>query len=206
MSCEHPIDLPCSNFFQAGRRACAATVTLLCIAMLAPPATAQSDGDGVRAEALKTYIHGITDEIAQSRIGPQGVPVLLELLADPTFPRRDNVVAHLGWLGSGAATDALLAFLNDPPADVRLPEEDRALLLAPQSLGHIAGRGNPRALKALLDMTAEASNGGVLAAAAAHGERPSALRDDLLEILHGPALEGEEDHGKRRCWRMERTR
>ena len=149
------------------------------------------DRESVRTEALKTYFHGITPEISQSTIGPEGVTVLLELLADPSFSRRDNVVAHLGWLGNGNAADALLAFLNDPPAGVTVPEEDRALLMAPQSLGQIAARGHGRALQAILDMTAEASNGGVLAAAAARGRRPSALRNDLLEMaMRGLAFSG----------------
>ena len=59
----------------------------------------------MRREALHTYFHGITAELAQERIGPQGVPALLELLADPSFPRRDNVVAFLTYLGAGEEHD-----------------------------------------------------------------------------------------------------
>jgi hypothetical protein len=163
----------------------AARVTILAVVgllMVTAGTMAQPAPEDVRTEALKTWIHGITDELAQSRIGPQGVPELIGLLGDSSFPRRDNVVAYLGWLGNGRSAEALVRFLNSPPADVSRPAEDRALLLAPQSLGQIAGRGHQGALQALLAMTSEGANGGVLAAAAARAGRPSAMRDDLLEM------------------------
>ena len=70
----------------------AASVLMICVS--APPIAGQaSDFESVRREALHTYYHGITAEMAQERIGAQGVPALLELLADPSFARRDNVVA-----------------------------------------------------------------------------------------------------------------
>jgi len=128
------------------------------------------------------YIHGITDEIARQEVGVEGVPVLLKLLADPAFPRRDNVVAFLGYLGGDTAVQALEAYLQNPPAPVTIPEEDRSLLLAPQALGQIAARGHRRALDVLLEMTAPGSQGGILAAAAARGPNPESLRDDLLEM------------------------
>ena len=147
------------------------------------------DFESVRREALHTYYHGITAEMAQERIGPAGVPALLELLADPSFPRRDNVVAFLTHLGGGESTTALLEVLASPLAAVTVPEEDRALLLLPQALGHIAARGEPRALEALLEMTAAGSNGGALASAASRSPQPTALRDDLLEMsLRGLAF------------------
>ncbi len=145
----------------------------------------------MRRQALYTYYHGITSELAHERIGVEGVPALLRLLADPAFPRRDNVVAFLGYLGSGETTDGLLRFLSAPPASLAIPEEDRALLLLPQSLGRIASRGDPRALEALLEMTAPGSNGGALAAAAQHSPQGATLRDDLLEMaMRGLALAG----------------
>ena len=51
------------------------------------------------ARLTATHIHGITPEISRSEIGQAAVPRLLELLRDPDFPRRDNLVAHLGHLG-----------------------------------------------------------------------------------------------------------
>jgi hypothetical protein len=166
-------------------------MAVFCAALPVATAFSQTLDERVRAEALKTYIHGITPEISESTIGVEGVPALLGLLADPEFPRRDNVVAHLGWLGNGNAADALVAFLGNPPADVTIPEEDRALLQAPQNLGQIAGRGHGRALRALLAMTEEGSNGGILGAAAARSPRPSAMRDDLLEsATRGLAFSG----------------
>src|SRR5262245_35028777 len=61
----------------------------------------------VRQSALQIYIHGMTDEIAQREVGPQGVPALLRLLDDASFPRRDNVVAFLTYLGAGESTPRL---------------------------------------------------------------------------------------------------
>ena len=40
--------------------------------------------------SLATYFHGITEEISLAEVGPDGLPVLRKLLADRTFPRRDN--------------------------------------------------------------------------------------------------------------------
>src|SRR5688500_5964664 len=120
-------------------------------------------------------------EIAEREVGAAGVPALLALLGDPSFPRRDNVVAFLAYLGDDSATDALLGHLRRPPASVHVPVEDRSLLLTPHALGHLAARGHGRAHQALLDMTAHGGNGGVLADTAARSWQPAALRDDLLE-------------------------
>ncbi|MDP3938970.1 MAG: hypothetical protein Q8R92_12670 [Deltaproteobacteria bacterium] len=167
---------------------------LLIVALFAmAPVPASASDEAVREAALRDYIHGMTTEIAQAEVGPAGVPALIELLADPEFPRRDNVVAFLTYLGGPRATQALLALLRDPPASVSIPEEDRALLLAPQALGHIASRGHVAAFQALLTMTADGGGGGVLAQAAVRGSRPEALRDDLLEMaLRGLAYSRQE--------------
>jgi hypothetical protein len=147
--------------------------------------------DKVVRAASATYVHGMTEEIALSEVGHQGLPVLRELLADPDFPRRDNVVAMLSFLGGGQDTEALLRFLESPAADVTVPEEDRALLLTPQGLGRIAFAGDRGAMAALLEMTDDGSNGAVLGQAASFGPNPQALRDDLIEMsLLGLAYSG----------------
>ncbi|HEX2465832.1 MAG TPA: hypothetical protein VHR17_14515, partial [Thermoanaerobaculia bacterium] len=84
--------------------------------LMVQPLAAQSLRERVRTQASYTYYHGITAEMAQERIGVEGVPALLELLADPSFPRRDNVVAFLTYLGAGESTTALLEVLASPPA------------------------------------------------------------------------------------------
>ena len=172
-------------------RVALAVVAVVVFAGSASMARAESRRDAIIRAASATYMHGITADLARTEIGEEGVPVLLDLLADPTFPRRDNVVAFLGYLGAGDSAQAVIDFLADPPAPVAVPEEDRALLNAPQALGQIGARGNQQARAALLAMTAPGSNGGVLAAAASHGHRPDALRDDLLEMaLRGLAYAG----------------
>ena len=157
-------------------------VLLFALSALPLGANATTLEEKVIRAALADYVHGVTEEIANQEIGVEGVPVLLELLADPASPRRDNVMAFLAHLGGPEATRALLSFLEDPPAPVSAPEEDRALLLAPQALGGISSRGDSRALEALLAMTGHGSRGGVLSAAAARSGDPQRLRDDLLEM------------------------
>ncbi len=144
----------------------------------------------VRQAALVTYPHGITAELALEAVGAEGVPHLIRLLADPHFPRRDNVVAFLAFLGAEDSAGALLAHLDSPP-QATVPEEERSLLLAPRALGHLASLGAAGAEDALLGMTAAESEGGVLERAAARAGGGSSLRDDLLEqALWGLAFSG----------------
>jgi hypothetical protein len=155
-----------------------------------PDAPTASEGALMRA-LLGVYIHGISPEIARREVGTEAVPAILERLRDPSFPRRDNLVAFLAHLGTDETVRPLLEMLDRPPAGVAAPEEDRALLLAPRALGRLASRGAHRAQDALLSMTTPGSGGGVLARAAAAGPDPERLRADLLEAaLAGLALSG----------------
>ncbi len=135
-----------------------APVALLGLLLLGTPSLANPKDptrDNV-IEAVRTgYVHGVTAEIAHARVGVAGVDELLSLLADPDFDARDNVVAFLHHLGDDSSVEALLQQLQQPVGDQFQPANDRALLLIPQTLGGIAGRGSPRALAALLDMTDE---------------------------------------------------
>src|SRR5262245_12634987 len=94
----------------------------------------------VEAACLDVYVEGVSEALAKDRVGVEGVPVLLRLLADPTFPRRDNVVAFLWHLGGPESTEPLVHLIEEPPSALHDPEEDRALRLAPRALGHIAAR------------------------------------------------------------------
>jgi hypothetical protein len=133
----------------------------------------------------------MTAEIAADEFGPDAVPVLLELLRDPEFPRRDNVVAVLAFLGGDETVAALRDALRGPPRPPQDAVEDRALLLVPQALGQIAGRGNADALRTLMRSTRDGGNGGILAVAASSAENSSAYRDDLLEAaIRGLAYAG----------------
>ena len=143
----------------------------------------------VRQAMLRTYFHGVDDDLAARVLPPGSVPILKELLADPLFPRRDNVVAFLAHTDRGAAVSSLLSFLGRPPASPEIPEEDRALMLAPQALGHIARRGGGAALEALLAMTEAGPPSSLLTSAASRGSHPASLRDDLVEAaLRGLAF------------------
>jgi hypothetical protein len=168
-------------------------VSLACCLLLLGSAATAEDHIGQRvAEAVeRIYIHGVSEEDARREVGEAGVAVLLRMLQDPACRQRDNVVAFLTHLGGSEATAALLAFLESPPAPPSIPEEDRALLLAPQALGYIAGRGDANALNALLAITADRSGGGTLRQGARRAGKPASMRDDLLEMsLRGLAFSG----------------
>jgi hypothetical protein len=136
----------------------------------------------------------MTEEIALAAVGPEGLPVLRQLLADPTFPRRDNVVAFMAFLGGAPETDALIRYLESPPASLAIPEEDRAFVLTPQVLGQIAFHGDRAALATLLKMTDPGSEDELLGRAASHGRDPDRLRADLLEsAMRGLAFSGAQE-------------
>lgn len=151
----------------------------------------------IRDAMMATYIHGVDDELAVEVLSPEAIPVLRRLLLDPTFPRRDNIVAFLAHLDRGAATPDLVALLAKAPASLLLPEEDRALLLAPQALGHIARRGDRRALEALLAITSPAQARRMLGAAE-KAPHPAAYRADLVEMaFRGLAFSAAEEGRER---------
>lgn len=146
-----------------------------------PPGKGEALRPAVRRAALTTYFHGMTDEIADAEVGREGIPYLLELLADPAFPRRDNVVAFLIHLPGVTAAPGLLDCLARPPVSPAIPEEDRALLLIPLALGHLAGQGDATALATLMDMTGPARPGSLLSQALAEGRYTAAYTNDLVE-------------------------
>jgi hypothetical protein len=191
---------------------------LLVLVAAAVTATAQDGPEAtetleerVRRAALATYVHGMTDDIALGEVGPQGVPHLLRLLAEPGFPRRDNVVALLAHLASDDATPALVTHLANPAPPPLSAEEERALLLVPQALGRIALRGGSAARQALLRMTGQADDGTALpggalldqalyglriadggAATAADFERRPAEQSVSRALAPDPAASGDE--------------
>lgn len=181
--------------------------TLLAVAAAAAaslPASAAT-----REAMLATYVHGVTEEIASREVGPAGVPDLLALLEEPSFPRRDNVVAFLAYLGGAESVGPLRRLLEAPHPAAFVPEEERAVLLVPAALGRIASRGSREALEVLLEATGSEADRGLLTAAAARAGRPT-LQNDLLRMaIEGLALSGsprarqrleEIRGGERRSW------
>jgi hypothetical protein len=133
------------------------TCVLLSVVLLGSSfaiADSRSLEERVREAAMAVYIHGMTMEIAQQEVGPEGVPVLLELLDDPDFPRRDNVVAMLAYLGKDVDAPRLVALLDDSRISNERPEDYRARLLVPEALGRIANRGGEGARAALYGLEA----------------------------------------------------
>lgn len=143
-----------------------------------PAGLASPHAQEVIDACMVLYIHGITEETARRRLTEDARPVLRELLADPLFPRRDNVVVFLGFLGDDEDAAALLSHLRRPPVPIDVPEEDLAFLEAPNALARIASRGSPLALTGLLELT---GRGGTLGMLRGQGDLAAPLRDDLLE-------------------------
>ncbi len=143
------------------RRAGAVTTMLLLLGAMPVIAAGQLESR-IWDAALRTYVHGMTEAIAQEVAEPGAVPLLHELLVDSSFPRRDNVVAFLAYLGGSDSTAHLIASLSRGALDPSLPADDRAALLVPEALGRIAGRGDPRALGALLALTRRDPTDGAL--------------------------------------------
>ena len=161
-----------------------------------PQGRKASDPAAIRQAMMATYIHGVDDQLAAEVLSPVAIPVLRQLLVDPTFPRRDNIVAFLAHTDRGSATQDLLGLLAKGPVSLS-PEEDRALLLAPQALGHIARRGDGRALEALLAITTPEGARRMLGAAE-KAARPLAYRADLVEMaFRGLAFAGSEEGRER---------
>lgn len=104
----------------------------------------------VRHAVEVTYVHGMTDAIAESEVGVEGIPILLRLLFEPDLPRRDNVVAFLAHLDGQGITARLRAFLDESPGPLDDPDDERALLLVPLALARRAARGDAEA-KGVLD-------------------------------------------------------
>ena len=72
----------------------------------------------------------------------------------PASRGEDNLVAFLAHLAGDEATASLLSSLSSANNDRPLrPSDERALLLVPQALGHIASRGGAEAMDALLSMS-----------------------------------------------------
>lgn len=158
------------------------TASLAALVFASSPADAQRSrvASAVEQAASRTYFHGMTRDIAFAEVGLAGVAELRRLLEDPTFARRDNVVAMLGFLADDAAVVALVDQLYAPSGDLRRPEDERALLLVPQALGHAAAEGSRQALDVLLQVTESEAGGGILQYAASHVDEPDRMLSDLL--------------------------
>ncbi len=140
------------------------------------------DAEHVRQAALGIYVHGMSERLAQRLVGEAGVPHLRDLLFDASFPRRDNVVAMLGYLADEATVRDLAEYLETPLVGVDSPEDERALLLVPQALGLAAARGEVAALDLLMDATAHHSGGELFARAAGFTRFPDQTVSDLVAM------------------------
>jgi len=145
----------------------------------------------VREAMLRTYIHGVDEKLVAQLLQPGDELALRALLQQPDFPRRDNLVAFLAFMAGDDAVPDLLSLFAQPRSTALSPEDDRAMLMSPQALGHIARRGGAKALSVLLEATEAGSGGGAFADAAGWRRDADESRADLLEMaLRGLALSG----------------
>jgi hypothetical protein len=165
-------------------RAAAAVGLVLSIAGAAsPPPKADSAREPeVREKMRALYFEGVTDELAHQILEPGDVAVLLELLHDREFPRRDNVVAFLTYLADDRGVPELRRFLAEPCVGTEPPEDDRARLMTPGVYAAIAGRGGEAALGELMRLTSPGSDLSDLRAGCT-GRRPlGQCVDDTIEM------------------------
>jgi uncharacterized repeat protein (TIGR01451 family) len=110
----------------------------------APPTAAEIE------PFVKTlHIHGIPYEQAR-QFGPEAIPILLDLLADPENGLyATNIVVTLGFLGYPSARQPLLDYLSQTQGEVSL-EQFRALTAVPFALSQLAYQGDISALNFLL--------------------------------------------------------
>jgi uncharacterized repeat protein (TIGR01451 family) len=95
------------------------------------------------------HIHGIPYEPAR-QFGPEAVPLLLKLLADPAEALyTTNVVVTLGFIGHPSARQPLLDYLTQTRGQVSL-DQFRALRAVPFALSQLAHQGDGFALAFLI--------------------------------------------------------
>ena len=96
------------------------------------------------------YFHGVPYDLAR-QFGPEAVPLLVDLLADPANEvYATNAVVTLGFIGHPTARPALLAYLTQPQGEVT-PAKFKALRSVPYALAQLAHQGDVASLTFLLD-------------------------------------------------------
>ena len=154
---------------------------LLLVAMLQCVPAIANRLDRVEAACRLVYIHGINAELTQRTLEPEDIASLHGLLRNPSFERRDNVVAFLIYAGDSSTVPELRRLLEEPPTQVATPEEDRAFLMVPEALAALAARGSSEALELLLEISMPGSESGPLRRGVRSGNYGEGLRQDLIE-------------------------
>jgi HEAT repeat protein len=124
------------------------------VSLLGQAACLQAETDVEIRSAVDELVHahhfnGIDYSLAHA-LGPEAVPYLLELLADPG--EREfwvNIIVTLGFIEDPAALPALVTFLEGAAGEVDI-YTFRALLSVKYAIGCIAGAGDSPALQYLL--------------------------------------------------------
>ncbi len=110
----------------------------------APPAAAD-----VVPFVQTLHIHGVPYEQAR-QFGPEAVPLLLDLLADPANEvYATNIVVTLGFIGHPSARQPLLDYLTQTQGEVSL-DRFRGLTSVPYALSQLAHQGDVASLDFLL--------------------------------------------------------
>lgn len=177
------------------------TVACLFLALVVcAPALAYDEEELAVAEAmLAVYIHGVTEEVAvevQDGLPVDMRPVLKKLLRDPTFPRPDNLVAFLSYIPDADALDDVVIALEAAPWGWETPEADRAMLMLPEAIGHMARQGDPRAFELVRELADPDVDHPILRSAVRAHPDPARTVGDLREAAARGLALSELDSGR----------
>jgi len=116
----------------------------------ADAAAAQAPSVDLTTFVTSLYAHGLPCTEAHA-YGPQAVPDLVAMLADPSLePHWVNVVATLGCIGDASAVDPLMAFMKRQQGPVSV-DAFRAVLGVLPAIGQIAYGGDAAALRIITE-------------------------------------------------------
>lgn len=117
------------------------------LALIGPAAPPQPEE--VIPFVKELYFHGVPYEPAR-QFGPEAVPLLLDMLADPANELyATNIVVTLGFIGQPTARPALLDYLTQTAGEVSLAQF-QGLRSVPYALAHLAYQGDAESLVFLL--------------------------------------------------------
>ena len=117
------------------------------LALIGPAAPPQPEE--VIPFVKELYFHGVPYDAAR-QFGPEAVPLLLDLLADPANELyATNIVVTLGFIGHPTARPGLLDYLTQTSGEVSLAQF-RGLRSVPYALAHLAHQGDAESLVFLL--------------------------------------------------------
>jgi hypothetical protein len=155
----------------------------------------ESDTTDIKQFVKRLYIHGLPYEAA-TRFGPESVPALLEVLANPKDePHWSNAIITLAIIGDESVFERIRSFIEQPRSK-QTDESYRARTAAIMSLGYLLHRTKSdkvlQYLKQGLEPKAWAGKSGI-GKASYHSGIEGRHLDLAKYAIHGLALSGHPD-------------